>query len=230
MVGLKPTFVGIGNGYEYISPLMKVLTSRSTYWPNLIVPSNMNFKSISLSIEDKVSELLRSFVGHRRERRLTSIRAMIEKRISRIGKGSVRTLLQTFRDSSRRTIFDFACMIDGQLFGFDVKIRPWYDFIFWRRVCAVGIVEVYGDDKGIFVIAEFGHNKSGTKTKVGIIEYIRIAPFHSLPSNTYRIENLGQQVDWIIQSIRYGMRLSGNAHIRIFWNLLWFSTYTLQTS
>ena len=47
------------------------------------------------------------------------------------------------------------------------------------------------NDKGIFVIVEFGHNKSGEKYESRDIEYIRIAPFHTLPSNCYRIENLG---------------------------------------
>ncbi|MBI3141501.1 MAG: hypothetical protein HYZ16_01595 [Bacteroidetes bacterium] len=47
------------------------------------------------------------------------------------------------------------------------------------------------NDKGIFVIAEFGHNRSGSKNESRDIEYIRIAPFHCLPKDTFRIENLG---------------------------------------
>lgn len=47
------------------------------------------------------------------------------------------------------------------------------------------------NDKGIFIIAEFGHNKSGAENNSRDIEYIRVAPFHALPQNTYRIENLG---------------------------------------
>jgi hypothetical protein len=47
------------------------------------------------------------------------------------------------------------------------------------------------NDKGIFMIVEFGHNKSTSKNQGRDIEYIRIAPFHTLPKDTYRIENLG---------------------------------------
>jgi hypothetical protein len=47
------------------------------------------------------------------------------------------------------------------------------------------------NDRGIFMIVEFGHNKSTSKNQGRDIEYIRIAPFHTLPKDTYRIENLG---------------------------------------
>ncbi|MCF8464848.1 MAG: hypothetical protein K9G41_08405 [Flavobacteriales bacterium] len=93
----------------------------------------------------------------------------------------------------RRTIFDFACKVDGVLFGFDVKTKD-LDTTSYSDggVCAVGnLLKYMANDKGIFVIVEFGHNKSGTKNESRDIEYIRIAPFHTLPSNTYRIENLG---------------------------------------
>ena len=47
------------------------------------------------------------------------------------------------------------------------------------------------NDDGVFVITEFGHNRSTVKNRSRDIEYIRIAPFHVFPENIYRIENLG---------------------------------------
>ncbi len=47
------------------------------------------------------------------------------------------------------------------------------------------------NDKGVFMIVEFGHDKSTTKNNSRDIEYISVAPFHTLPADTYRIENLG---------------------------------------
>jgi hypothetical protein len=41
------------------------------------------------------------------------------------------------------------------------------------------------------VVVEFGHNKAKEGTELRDLEYIRVAPFHLLPENTYRIENLG---------------------------------------
>lgn len=43
----------------------------------------------------------------------------------------------------------------------------------------------------MFVIVEFGHNKSSQKSDARDLEYIRVAPFHTLPKDCYRIENLG---------------------------------------
>ena len=38
---------------------------------------------------------------------------------------------------------------------------------------------------------EFGHNAAKEGKDLRDLEYIRVAPFHLLPSNAYRIENLG---------------------------------------
>lgn len=155
----------------------------------------MNFKKMSNTIEDKVSELfeeLRSGISEREDSR--AFGAMIEKRITQNWEEICTELgYEPLNIPGRRTIFDFACKIDGQLFGFDVKTKD-LDTTKYSDggVCAVGnLLKYMANDKGIFVIAEFGHNQSGTKNESRDIEYIRIAPFHCLPKDTYRIENLG---------------------------------------
>ena len=55
----------------------------------------------------------------------------------------------------------------------------------------VTLLKFLANDKGVFLIAEFGHNKSSKKSKRRDVEYIRVAPFVMLPQNSYRIENLG---------------------------------------
>jgi hypothetical protein len=119
---------------------------------------------------------------------------MIERRITQNWPTICRELgYEPLDIPGRRTIFDFACKVEGKLFGFDVKTKD-LDTTSYSDggVCAVGnLLKYMANDKGIFVIAEFGHNKSGVKNESRDIEYIRIAPFHTLPSNCYRIENLG---------------------------------------
>ena len=155
----------------------------------------MDFQKISLSIENKVSELfeeLRSGISEREDSR--AFGAMIERRITQNWEKICKELgYEPLSIPGRRTIFDFACLIDGKLFGFDVKTKDLDKTSYSDGgVCAVGnLLKYMANDKGIFMIAEFGHNKSGTKNESRDIEYIRIAPFHILPSNTYRIENLG---------------------------------------
>lgn len=155
----------------------------------------MNYEEISKTIEDKVSVLfeeLRSGISEREDSR--AFGAMIERRITQNWPSICDELgYEALEIPGRRTIFDFACRVDKQLFGFDVKTKD-LDTTSYSDggVCAVGnLLKYMANDKGIFVIAEFGHNKSGTKNESRDIEYIRIAPFHCLPSNCYRIENLG---------------------------------------
>jgi len=59
-------------------------------------------------------------------------------------------------------------------------------------ICAVGnLLKFLANDNGVFLLAEFGHNKSSERSERRDIEYIRVAPFVMLPQNAYRIENLG---------------------------------------
>jgi hypothetical protein len=119
---------------------------------------------------------------------------MIEKRITQNWNTLCNHLgYEPLNIPGRRTIFDFACKVDNQLFGFDVKTKDLDSSKYSDGgVCAVGnLLKYMANDKGVFVIVEFGHNKSGSKNASRDIEYIRIAPFHCLPRDTYRIENLG---------------------------------------
>lgn len=155
----------------------------------------MNFKQISLKIEEKIGSLfeeLRSGISAREDSR--AFGAMVEKRITENWPRICAELgFEPVEIPGRRTIFDFACKVDGKLFGFDVKTKD-LDTTRYSDggVCAVGnLLKYMANDKGIFVIVEFGHNKSGAENDTRDIEYIRVAPFHTLPQNTYRIENLG---------------------------------------
>lgn len=53
------------------------------------------------------------------------------------------------------------------------------------------LLKFLANDKGVFLIAEFGHNKSFERSDKRDLVYIRVAPFIMLPQNSYRIENLG---------------------------------------
>lgn len=155
----------------------------------------MDFKQFSTSMEDKISELfeeLRSGMSEREDSR--AFGAMIEKRITENWERICTELgYKALLIPGRRTIFDFACTVESQSFGFDVKTKDLDTTAYSDGgVCAVGnLLKYMSNDKGIFMIVEFGHNKSTSKNKSRDIEYIRIAPFHTLPKDTYRIENLG---------------------------------------
>ena len=155
----------------------------------------MNYKEISLKIEEKIGALfeeLRSGISAREDSR--AFGAMIERRITENWQRLCADLgYEPIEIPGRRTIFDFACKIDGELFGFDVKTKD-LDTTRYSDggVCAVGnLLKYMANDKGIFMIVEFGHNTSGAKKETRDIEYIRVAPFHVLPQDAYRIENLG---------------------------------------
>lgn len=155
----------------------------------------MDYKEVSLKIEEKLAGLfqeLRSGMAAREDSR--AFGAMVEKRITENWEDICAELgYEPVGIPGRRTIFDFACKVDGQLFGFDVKTKD-LDTTRYSDggVCAVGnLLKYLANDKGVFMIVEFGHNKSGPDDDTRDIEYIRVAPFHTLPRDTYRIENLG---------------------------------------
>ncbi|GAB4494604.1 MAG: hypothetical protein OHK0019_21460 [Saprospiraceae bacterium] len=155
----------------------------------------MNHRTISEQFETEISALfeeLRSGIAEREDSR--AFGAMIERKItqnwSRLCEG---LNYEPVNIPGRRTIFDFACKIDGTLFGFDVKTKDLDTKKYSDGgVCAVGnLLKYLSNDKGVFVIVEFGHNKSSEKSDARDLEYIRVAPFHTLPKDCYRIENLG---------------------------------------
>lgn len=155
----------------------------------------MEYKKICSDIEKEITELfseINSGIAEREDSR--AFGAMVEKRITdHWNKICKRLNYISVPLPGRRTIFDFACTIKNTLFGFDVKTKDLDSTKYSDGgVCAVGnLLKFMANDKGVFVIVEFGHTKSTLKNHFRDIEYIRIAPFHILPSDTYRIENLG---------------------------------------
>ncbi len=155
----------------------------------------MNLREISGAIEKELVSLfeeLRSGMAAREDSR--AFGAMIERRIldnwhaicERCGFAPVNL-------PGRRTIFDFGFTIENRIVGIDVKTKD-LDTTKYSDggICAVGnLLKFLANDKGQFIIAEFGHNQSSTKTDARDLEYIRVAPFILLPENSYRIENLG---------------------------------------
>jgi len=155
----------------------------------------MDLRAVSNKIEDKLSDLfeeLRSGIAAREDSR--AFGAMIEKRIADNWQRICDELGYTALERpGRRTIFDFAFQKEGRIVGIDVKTKD-LDTIRYSDggICAVGnLLKFLANDKGIFLIAEFGHNKSSERGNTRDIEYIRVAPFIMLPQNAYRIENLG---------------------------------------
>ena len=159
-----------------------------------VLPLSMNFKDISSNIETSLEALfdeLRSGIASREDSR--AFGAMIERRITDNWKDICNKFgYEYYPIPGRRSIFDFACKVDGTLIGFDVKTKD-LDTTRYSDggVCAVGnLLKFLANDDGVFMIVEFGHDKSSDKGGRDL-EYIRVAPFHVLPTDIYRIENLG---------------------------------------
>lgn len=155
----------------------------------------MNQKEISRQLETKISGLfdeLRSGMAAREDSR--AFGAMIERRIADNWQSICAELGYTALERpGRRTIFDFAFEKGGTVVGIDIKTKD-LDATSYSDggICAVGnLLKYLANDKGIFLIAEFGHNQASGKNDQRDIEYIRVAPFVMLPQNAYRIENLG---------------------------------------
>jgi hypothetical protein len=155
----------------------------------------MNYQEVSKNIEDELVELfkeLRKGISSREDSR--AFGAMIEKKITenwvklcdQLGYSSI-------VNPGRRTIYDFACTVNGKLLGFDVKTKDLDSTKYSDGgVCAVGnLLKFLANDKGVFMIVEFGHGNSEDSTDTRDITYIKVAPFHCLPADNYRIENLG---------------------------------------
>ena len=160
---------------------------------------------------------LRSGLSAREDSR--AFGAMIEKRL----KDNWAALCQTVgsvaeRNPGRRTIYDFAAKVDGTFFGFDVKTKDLDSAIYSDGgVCAVGnLLKFLANDKAMFIVVEFGHNKAKEGTNLRDLEYIRVAPFHLLPSTAFRIENLGTgqvrlnyTINQIYEEIEWDRELNG---------------------
>ena len=155
----------------------------------------MDLKAVSDQVEMKLTDLfeeLRSGISEREDSR--AFGAMVERKITDNWDRICSELGYTALDRpGKRTIFDFAFQEADRIVGIDVKTkdldsRKYSD----GGICAVGnLLKYLANDKGVFLIAEFGHNKSSERDDRRDIEYICVAPFIMLPQNAYRIENLG---------------------------------------
>jgi hypothetical protein len=87
--------------------------------------ANTNFRQISLAFEEKLAELfseMTSGIAQREDSR--AFGAMVERQITANWDHLCSEMgYQALAIPGRRTIFDFACTIDGRLFGFDVKTK-----------------------------------------------------------------------------------------------------------
>lgn len=155
----------------------------------------MNLREVSQKIENeliKLFEELRSGISAREDSR--AFGAMIEHRITENWKQICsRCGFAPVDLPGRRTIFDFGFNLEGSIIGIDVKTKDLDSTKYSDGgICAVGnLLKFLANDKGQFIIAEFGHNQSSANLDARDLEYIRVAPFTLLPQNAYRIENLG---------------------------------------
>ncbi len=156
----------------------------------------MDYKEISEEIKRQIEALfeeeLRSGISEREDSR--AFGALIEKRITQNWKNICEKLgYQAIDIPGRRAIFDFACEIENKLFGFDVKTKDLDSKKYSDGgVCAVSnLLKFLANDKGVFLIVEFCHEKSKKQNNSRDIKHIHVVPFHCLPESIYRIENLG---------------------------------------
>lgn len=155
----------------------------------------MDFKDISEYFEKHIEALFSSVCSGLAEREDSrAFGAMIEKAIA----GNWERMCQAGQFSplpvpGRRSIFDFSCKMNGRILGFDVKTKDMDSNRYSDGgVCAVGnLLKFMANDSGALFVIEFGHHVASPKSRLRVIEYIRVAPFHILPQDAYRIENLG---------------------------------------
>jgi hypothetical protein len=159
------------------------------------LPMRMDFKAISQQLKSEIQSIFKSFESGISEREDSkAFGGMIESKIKADWKRIVKKLKWEFVEiPGRRTIFDFAAKKDGMLLGFDVKTKDLDSKKYSDgEVCAIGnLLKFLANDNGIFFIIEFGHTESFGKNRLRDLDYIEVAPFHLLPENTFRIENLG---------------------------------------
>lgn len=156
---------------------------------------NINFRELSEAVQGEIETLFaesNSGISEREDSR--AFGAFIENKIKTNWVEICAKLgYKDFPIPGRRTIFDFAFELDKTLVGFDIKTKDLDEERYSDGgVCAVSnLLKYLANDKGVFMIIEFGHNNAKDGKNLRDIESIRVAPFHTLPPDTYRIENLG---------------------------------------
>ena len=156
----------------------------------------MNLKQISAQIEEKLSEIFAegrsSGLPAREDSR--AFGAMVEKTIADEWDKICADLgYPPLERPGRKTLYDFAFRWEDATVGIDVKTKDLDSTSYSDGgVCSVGnLLKFLANDSGVFLIAEFGHNKLPMQRERRKLAYIRVAPFILLPLDTYRIENLG---------------------------------------
>lgn len=155
----------------------------------------MNLKEVSDQVEKGLSGLFagsRSGIPAREDSR--AFGAMIEKRITDNWERICADLgYSAMEQPGPRTIYDFAFRKNDQIVGIDVKTKDLDTKSYSDGgICAVAnLLRFLANDKGVFLIAEFGHRKASEERQKRDIEYLRVAPLFMLPLDAFRIENLG---------------------------------------
>ena len=93
-------------------------------------------------------------------------------------------------EPGKRSLYDISFLKEDIIYGIDIKTKDNGD----KKYSDGGIggvknlLEFYTKKKGIFLITEFGYKEVGRNYD---FSYVKTAPFHCLPAEIYRIENLG---------------------------------------
>lgn len=151
-------------------------------------------KDLSQNVERAIHVLLQQEGGHAAREDSRAFGAMIEARIT---DGWIELCGQLgatpVASPGRRTIYDCAFTLDGVKMGFDIKTKDLDSTRYSDGgVCAVSnLMKFLANDAAIFMIVEVGHQQSKSNRAMRDVSYIHVAPFHLLPINSYRIENLG---------------------------------------
>lgn len=156
----------------------------------------MNLKQISAQIEGKLSELFAeersSGLPARENSRVFG--AMVEEKIANDWDNICADLgYPPLERPGKKTLYDFAFRWEDATVGIDVKTKNLDSTSYSDGgVCSVGnLLKFLANDSGVFLIAEFGHNKLPMQRERRNLAYIRVAPFILLPLDIYRIANLG---------------------------------------
>lgn len=89
-----------------------------------------------------------------------------------------------------RSLYDISFNKDNDFFGINIKTKNLEsDKYSDGGIGAVSnLLRFYTKESGVFLITEFGYKLIKNNYE---FSYVRTVPFHSLPLDTYRIENLG---------------------------------------
>ncbi|MCY4171326.1 MAG: hypothetical protein OXF08_06960 [Bacteroidetes bacterium] len=157
--------------------------------------SPMMIREFIYKIEYEVNTLFNDYtVGLKTREDSCAFGTMIEKRkLDNWETICINVLADHVKNPGRRTIYDFACRYNDIFFGFDLKTKDLdTDKYSDGGVCSIGnLMRFLANDRSIFVVIEFGHHEAPENKSLRELDYIKVAPFHLLPANSLRIENLG---------------------------------------